>query len=97
MREFVEEAFRLVGVTLKWEGAGANETGVDVATGIVRVRISPEFYRPIDIDYVLGSPAKAKAKLGWVPRTSFKELVKEMVEADVAIAKAHPNEPVKEA
>jgi GDPmannose 4,6-dehydratase len=83
IREFVEEAFRVVGVEIVWEGSEEKERGMDRRTGKVRVEVSPEFYRPAEVDLLLGNPRKAGDKLGWRPRTSFKNLVRIMVEADL--------------
>lgn len=90
VREFVEESFKHVGVTIKWEGEAENEIGRDAATGVIRVRVSPKYYRPAEVDFLLGDPAKAKEKLGWKPRTTFIELVKEMMDADIKLMKANP-------
>ena len=85
VREFATLAFRHVGIELRWEGEGASERGVDVATGRVIVEVSPEFYRPTDVVNLLGDPTKAKEKLGWNPKkTSFEDLVRIMVDADMA-------------
>ena len=83
VREFCDRAFTYVGITLRWEGEGVEERGIDEKTGKVIVEISPEFFRPTDVVTLLGDPTKAKTKLGWNPRkTSFDELVKIMVEHD---------------
>ena len=85
VREFATLAFKHVGIQLRWEGEGADERGVDVATGRVLVEVSPDFYRPTDVVNLWGDPTKARAKLGWNPaRTSFEELVRIMVESDMA-------------
>ncbi len=85
VREFAEEAFRCVGINLRWEGEGINEKGIDEATGKVLIEVSEDFYRPTDVVNLWGDPTKARAKLGWNPtKTSFKELVKKMVESDMA-------------
>ncbi len=83
IREFVEEAFRVLGVEIVWEGSKEKERGMDRRSGKVRVDVSPEFYRPAEVDLLLGSPRKAGEKLGWRPRTPFKDLVRIMVEADL--------------
>ncbi|MFV3073673.1 GDP-mannose 4,6-dehydratase [Niveispirillum fermenti] len=85
VREFVERAFGHVGRTIEWSGEGVEELGRDAATGDVLVRIDPRYFRPTEVDLLLGDPAKAKAKLGWTHTTSFPDLVKEMVEADVKL------------
>ena len=85
VREFATLAFRHVGIELRWEGEGADERGIDVATGRTLVEVSPDFYRPTDVVNLWGDPTKARAKLGWNPaRTSFEDLVRIMVEADMA-------------
>lgn len=88
VREFCELAFKKVGINLVWQGEGLDETGVDKDTGRVLVRVSSEFFRPAEVDLLLGDPAKAKAKLGWKPRVSFEELVSLMVESDLRAAGA---------
>ena len=86
MREFCYLAFKYVGIELEFVGEGENEKGVDKATGKVLVEVSPDFYRPTDVVNLWGDPTKAKTKLGWNPaKTPFEELVRIMVEADVAI------------
>ncbi len=85
VREFATLAFKHVGINLRWEGEGADEKGIDEATGKVIVEVSPDFYRPTDVVNLLGDPSKAKAKLGWNPsKTSFEDLVKLMVDNDMA-------------
>ena len=84
VREFVESAFACAGINLRWEGEGVEEKGIDTATGKVLVEVSPEFFRPAEVDLLLGDPTKAKEVLGWNPRkTSFEELVRRMVEHDL--------------
>ena len=84
VREFVESAFACAGINLRWEGEGVEEKGIDTATGKVLVEVSPDFFRPAEVDLLLGDPTKAKEVLGWNPRkTSFKELVRRMVEHDL--------------
>lgn len=90
VREFVEKSFLLIGVEIEWSGEGATEIGKDKKTGIVRVRVDPKFYRPTEVDYLQGNPEKAKKQLGWVPQTSFDDLVKEMIESDIELMKSHP-------
>lgn len=85
VREFATHAFHNVGIDLLWEGEGAEEKGIDAATGKVVVEVSPDFYRPTDVVNLLGDPSKARKVLGWNPqRTSFEQLVKIMTDADVA-------------
>lgn len=84
VREFATLAFRYVGIELRWEGEGADERGIDAATGRVLVEVSPDFYRPTDVVDLWGDPCKARAELGWNPtKTSFDELVKRMVDSDM--------------
>jgi GDPmannose 4,6-dehydratase len=82
VREFVEKAFGHIGMTITWQGSGDTEQGFD-QDGVCRVKVNPQYYRPTEVDLLLGDPSKAKAKLGWEPKVSFEQLVKEMVEADV--------------
>jgi GDPmannose 4,6-dehydratase len=83
VREFVELAFARVGRTIAWRGAGRDEQGFDAGTGEVLVEIDPHYFRPTEVDVLLGDPSKARAKLGWVHKTAFRDLVKEMVDADL--------------
>ena len=84
VREFCQLAFREAGIELEFAGEGAEEKGIDKATGRVLVEVSPDFYRPTDVVNLWGDPTKAKATLGWNPtRTSFEELVRIMVEHDM--------------
>ena len=87
VREFVELAFAEVGTEIKWQGEGVKEKGIDKATGKVLVEVDPRYFRPTEVEILLGDPTKAREKLGWVPRTSFAGLVKMMVEADLEEAK----------
>lgn len=85
VREFCQLAFHYAGIELRFEGEGANEKGIDKATGKVLVEVSPDFYRPTDVVNLWGDSTKARAELGWNPtKTTFEELVKLMVEADMA-------------
>ncbi|ANX01428.1 GDP-mannose 4,6-dehydratase [Thermoclostridium stercorarium subsp. leptospartum DSM 9219] len=86
VREFCELAFRNVGINLAWQGEGLNEIGVDKDTCRVLVRVSSEFFRPSEVDLLLGDPTKAKTKLGWQPRVSFEKLVEMMVRSDLQAA-----------
>jgi GDPmannose 4,6-dehydratase len=82
VREFAELAFRNIGVELTWRGTGTEEQGIDAASGKVRVAIDPRYFRPTEVDVLLGDASKAHQKLGWQHRTRFEQLVSEMVEAD---------------
>src|SRR5712675_237081 len=87
VREFVEKAFAHIGRDLVWRGSGVAEKGVERATGEVLVEVDPRYFRPTEVDTLLGDPSKARAKLGWHHKTSFDQLVRDMVDADiVAIA-----------
>lgn len=83
VREFVELAFAHIGVEIQWRGEGMDEVGVNKSTGAVIVRIDQQYIRPAEVDLLLGDPSKAKAMLGWSHTTSFRDLVREMVEADL--------------
>lgn len=90
VREFATSAFRHVGIELRWEGEGVDEKGIDTATGRVLVEVDPRFFRPAEVEQLLGNPAKAREQLGWNPRkTSFEELVKIMTEADLKLIDTH--------
>ena len=86
VREFVEEAFKILGEEIEWQGEGANEKGFLKSNGKEVVAIDPRYYRPTEVDLLLGDYSKAKRILGWEPKTTFKQLVKVMVEADYAKA-----------
>lgn len=86
VREFTSLAFARAGIQLRWEGEGIDEKGIDIATGKVLVEVDPRFFRPAEVEQLLGDPTKAKEKLGWNPRkTSFEELVNLMVDADMKL------------
>ena len=87
VREFVELAFTHIGRTIAWSGEGVDEQGKDAESGEVLVRIDPRYFRPTEVDNLRGDPSKAKEVLGWEHRTSFSELVREMVEADLVTVK----------
>ncbi|CAO3440017.1 GDP-mannose 4,6-dehydratase (EC 4.2.1.47) [Azospirillum argentinense] len=83
VREFVELAFAHTGRTIVWEGQGVDEKGLDSRTGAVLVEVDPRYFRPTEVDLLLGDPSKARARLGWHHRTSFLDLVREMMESDL--------------
>ncbi len=87
VREFCERAFRTAGVELKWEGSGLKERGVDAATGRVRVCVDPRYFRPAEVEFLLGDATRARTKLGWTPRVTFDVLVEMMVAADLEKAR----------
>lgn len=86
VREFVQTAVEYLGLPLHWEGKGVAEKGYDQATGQCIVAVDPRYFRPTEVDTLLGDPRKAREKLGWAPRTSFQDLVKEMVTEDLKLA-----------
>ncbi|TWI66065.1 GDPmannose 4,6-dehydratase [Desulfobotulus alkaliphilus] len=83
VRDFVDMAFRAMDVELEWSGEGQDEQGTDSRSGQVRVRVNPVFYRPAEVDLLIGDPSKAERDLGWKPRTTLEELCRMMVEADL--------------
>ena len=88
VREFCELAFKEVGIDLRWEGHGAEEKGIDTQTGRVLIEVDPKYFRPCEVEQLLGDPTKAKTVLGWNPtKTSFKQLIKKMVEHDMRFVK----------
>jgi len=87
VRELVELAAKELGISIKWEAEGVNERGINLANGRIIVAIDPEYFRPTEVDNLLGDPSKAKEKLGWEPKITFEALIKEMVRADLEEAK----------
>ena len=88
VREFATLAFQAVGINLEWQGEGVNEKGIDTATGRALVEVDPKYFRPAEVDQLLGDPTKAREQLGWNPRkTPFTQLVKLMVEHDMEFVK----------
>lgn len=83
VRDFVSMAFKAAGVVVAFKGEAENEVGVDVATGKTVVRVNPKFYRPAEVELLIGNPEKAKQKLGWEPKTTLEQLCAMMVEADL--------------
>jgi GDPmannose 4,6-dehydratase len=83
VRDFVRMAFKGAGISVEFKGSGENETAVDTSTGKTVMRIDPKFYRPAEVELLIGNPAKAKAKLGWEPTTTLEQLCQMMVEADL--------------
>lgn len=98
VREFTELAFKACGIELRWEGEGVDEKGIDVATGRVLVEVDPKYFRPCEVEELLGDPTKAKTQLGWNPRkTSFEDLVRIMVEYDMKyVRKLHLQERIEQ-
>ena len=87
VRDFVNAAGSLLGMKIEWRGEGTDEVGIDSATGRTLVRIDPRYFRPTEVDTLLGDPAKAREKLGWTAEIGFSDLVSEMVNQDLAEAK----------
>ncbi len=83
VRDFVRMAFKGAGIAVEFKGSGEKETAIDIATGKTVVRVNPKFYRPAEVELLIGNPAKAKAKLGWEPKTTLEQLCQMMVEADL--------------
>jgi GDPmannose 4,6-dehydratase len=86
VRTFAEKVFARLGMGLEWQGSGDAETGIDTQTGRALIRIDPKYFRPAEVDLLLGDPAKAKKKLGWELTTSFERLVEMMTDADLKLA-----------
>ncbi|GJJ16122.1 hypothetical protein Clacol_010402 [Clathrus columnatus] len=86
VREFVEKAFRAVGMDIRWQGSGVDEVGIDSKSGRTLIRVDPKYFRPAEVDLLLGNPAKAERLLGWKRKVDFESLVKEMVKADLVAA-----------
>jgi GDPmannose 4,6-dehydratase len=88
VREFVEAACEYLGIELRWEGAGVHERGIDVQTGHCIVAIDSRYFRPAEVELLIGDSTKARTQLGWKPRVGFKELVSIMAQADLEEAEA---------
>jgi GDPmannose 4,6-dehydratase len=85
VREFLELAFGKVGRTIEWQGEGVDELGIDARNGDILVRIDPRYFRPTEVDLLLGDPSKARRVLGWRHKVTFPELVSEMVNSDLEV------------
>ncbi len=83
VREFTELSFQEAGISIEWQGKGVNEIGVEPATGKVLVRVDPKYFRPTEVDLLIGDPGKAKKLLGWEPKKTFRELIQLMVREDL--------------
>ena len=88
IRDFAEAAFSCIGMKIHWQGSGENETGIDENSGKTVVRVNPKFYRPAEVDILLGNPAKAERELGWKREISFTDMVSRMVENDINLVSA---------
>ena len=86
VRDFVVLAGKLLGMDIEWRGKGTEEIGLDRATGRTLVHVDPRYFRPAEVETLLGDASKARTKLGWVPEISFETLVDEMIESDFALA-----------
>lgn len=86
VRDFITMSFKVAGITLAWEGSGINEKGIDTSSNKVVVEIDPRYFRPAEVELLIGDPTKAKNKMGWEPKVQLPELVKMMVENDIKIA-----------
>ena len=86
VRDFITMSFKEAGITIKWEGSGVNEKGIDTASNKVVVEIDPRYFRPAEVELLIGDPTKAKKIIGWEPKVQLPELVKMMVENDIRIA-----------
>lgn len=86
VRDFVQQAFREIGIEIKWQGSGVDEKGLDQATGNVLIEVDPRYFRPTEVELLLGDPSKAKVKLGWEAKTTLSELVAMMVQEDLKSA-----------
>ncbi|XP_025424215.1 GDP-mannose 4,6 dehydratase [Sipha flava] len=91
IREFVEKAFQHIGKTIIWEGTGLNEVGKEESTNIVRVKVNAKYFRPTEVELLLGDATKAKTILGWSPKVNFEQLVHDMMEADLELMKKYPS------
>jgi len=89
VREFVEAAFSHVDIEIEWQGEGVDEKGIDKNTGKVLVEVDPKYFRPTEVDLLMGDPSKAKEELGWEPEIKFKELVQLMVQSDLEAIEKH--------
>ena len=87
VREFVEKAFAQVNRRIEWRGSGIEEKGIDARSGQVLIEVDANYFRPTEVDLLVGDPSKARQRLGWRHKTSFDDLVKEMVEADLAVVR----------
>ena len=93
VRELIEEAFLVVGRQIEWRGTGTSEVGVDKSNGQTLVEMDPRYFRPTEVDLLIGDATKAHKKLGWKHRVTFKELVAEMVQSDLTYYRENPNAP----
>lgn len=90
VKEFVEASFKYVGIDIEWRGSGVDQIGVEKGTDVVRIKVNPKYFRPTEVDVLLGDSSKAKEILGWKPKCNFDELVKDMMSADIELMKSNP-------
>lgn len=90
VREFVEAAFAVIGRKIVWKGDGIDEVGFEAESGVVRVKVNPKYFRPTEVDLLLGDPTKAQNELGWTRNIAFPELVKDMIESDITLMRKNP-------
>lgn len=90
VREFVEASFSIIDRKIEWKGEGLKEVGIEAGTDIVRVKINPKYFRPTEVDLLLGDSSKAQKELGWKPKVTFLELVKDMVLSDIQLMRKKP-------
>lgn len=90
VKEFVEASFNYIGKEIEWKGTGVNEIGVEKGTEIIRVKVNPKYFRPTEVDLLLGDATKAREQFGWTPKVTFPELVKDMMKADIELMKRNP-------
>jgi GDPmannose 4,6-dehydratase len=86
VRDFITMAFREAGMAIRWEGSGVDEKGIDAVSGKILVEIDPRYFRPAEVDLLIGDPSKAISKLGWKPKVQLPELIKMMVAKDIELA-----------
>lgn len=90
VKEFVEASFKYIGKEIEWKGTGVNEIGVEKGTEIIRLKVNPKYFRPTEVDLLLGDATKAREQFGWIPKVTFPELVKDMMKADIELMKRNP-------
>jgi GDPmannose 4,6-dehydratase len=87
VRDFITMAFQEAGISIRWEGKDIDEKGIDSKNGNILVEIDPRYFRPAEVDLLIGDPSKARARLGWEPKVQLAELIKMMVAHDITLAK----------
>ena len=86
IRDFCNMTFNELGIELEWKGSGVNEKGINKATGKTIIEVDPRYFRPSEVELLLGNPTKAKDILGWKPKHTFKSLVRDMLDSDIKLA-----------